>query len=86
MKTRPFPFVPTLLDRGSTAIGLLCLIATLWLLPIGVRTVQAGDLPGTGVQAADEPASAEPAVSIDPLLVESATTTTRTSPTSAPRP
>ena len=62
----------TLLGRGPTAIGLLCLVATLWLLPVGVRTVQAGDVPGGASRIADEPASPEPGVSIDPLLVEAA--------------
>lgn len=70
MKTRPSPFVLTLLDRGSTAIGLLCLIATLWLLPVGVRTVQAGDAPGVDARTEDEQASPGPGVSIDPVLVE----------------
>lgn len=70
MKTKPSPFVFTLLDRGPTAIGLLCLIATLWLLPVGVRTVQAGDMPGGEVRTADEQASPGPGVSIDPVLIE----------------
>jgi hypothetical protein len=70
MKTRPSPFVLNLLDRGSTSIGLLCLIATLWLLPVGVRTVQAGDAPGGEARAADEQPSTGPDMSIDPALVE----------------
>ncbi len=62
----------TLLGRGATAIGLVCLVATFWLLPVGVQTVQAGDVPGGASPIADEPASPEPGVSIDPLLVEAA--------------
>jgi len=68
----PRSFLRTLLDRGPTAIGLLCLIATLGLLPVGVRTVQAGDHPGADAPSPDEPAAPESGVSIDPLLVEAA--------------
>jgi len=65
-------FARSLLDRGATAIGLLCLIATVWLLPVGVRTVQAGDGPGAEALAGMQEASPAPGVSIDPPLVEAA--------------
>ena len=72
MKTRLFFSLRTPIDRGPTVIGLFCLVATLWLLPVGVRTVQAGDAPGGEPQTADEQASPASGMSIDPLLVEAA--------------